>query len=112
MIQGDFVGLVELVSGLPVRIGHPKLFLLIVIFEGFVMSSRLQQVPVAEGEVSGGDRGFKRSDYLFIVFLNCTTLPGWQAVISPFILRHRGDGSVNVIGLTGSILGVLANERP
>ena len=112
MVQGNLVGLVELVSGLPVRIGHPKLFLHKVFFEGFFVPSSRQQVSMAEGEVTGGNRGLERSDYLLMVFLNSATLPRWQTIILPFVLRHGGDGSVDVVGIAEAILGILANERP
>ena len=111
MVQNDFVWRVELVSGFPVRVGHPQLLLLEVVLEVAVVPGNRQQVSVAEDEVSGGKRGLDGSDYLFIVFLDCTTGPRWHTVLSPGVLGHGRDWSIDIIGLTGAILGVLANVR-
>ena len=66
---------------------------------------------MTKDEVTGGNWSFERSDYLFIIFLDCATGPRWHAVFPPGVLGHGCDGPIDVIGLTGAILRILANVR-
>ena len=73
------------------------------------MASDLQNVSIAEGEMSRGKHCLIRPYKLIRVSLKCAARPGWHTIGIPPVLRKLLGWSINEIRLTVAILGVCAD---
>ena len=67
------------------------------------MAGNLQQVSVAEREVSGGEHRFERPCHLVSVLVECASLPVRHAVLVPPILTEHLGWAIREMGIAAGV---------